>query len=143
MPEHPQEALVARRNAVVEDAQRTLAQKDHIKLSYWSFERYRECPQKFALHVVEGHGKKFDDSYYAIKGSVVHSLSETFIDGVKDGTLDWSDRDYLIDNIPDRYDKQVQTEYVAWDEHEVNPDEHRTASLPELLQISRGINPQL
>lgn len=72
------------------------------------------------------------DAYWAISGSVVHSLWEDFTKGLKTGYLDWSDTDFLTDNTTSYYDKFLEEEYVDWDANQLTADEHRNSALPEI-----------
>lgn len=135
--------LAADRDREIEDVKRQLGKYPDIRLSYWSFTNYRTCPQKWALQFVPKGFPKVKDNFFAISGSVVHSLWESFTDQVKTGKLEWGESDFLTDNVPGFYDKFVGEEPVNWGTHGITPEQHRTNSLPEIINSISWLHRQL
>jgi hypothetical protein len=59
-------------------------------------------------------------------------LWEDFTERLKDGTIEWADTDFLTDNASGYYDRFVGEEYVDWRSNDLNQDEHRRITLPEI-----------
>jgi hypothetical protein len=125
--------LRAKRDYEVEEAKRFLGRFPDVRLSYWSFSNYKTCPQRYILQARPKKVYPKRDAYWALQGATVHSLWEDFTKGVRAGNHEWSDREFLSDNIAPYYDKVVKEEYVDWGVHGVPPDEHRKSALPEIF----------
>lgn len=135
--------LASARDKEIEDVRRQLGKYPDIRLSYWSFTNYRTCPQKWALQFVPKPFPKVKDNFFAISGSVVHSLWESFTDQVKTGRLEWKESDFLTDNVSGFYDRFVEEEPVNWDSHGITPEQHRERSLPEIQSSISWLHQQL
>lgn len=127
--------MVAIRDRYVEEAQRELASQNEIYLSYWSFTTHRLCPQRYALDcVVRRPRPPTVDSFWAINGSIVHSLWESFTKEVKYGGLEWTNRDYLHDNVDKHYNEFMEREFVDWQAHDTSKENYEKEALPQVHQ---------
>ncbi len=116
---------------MMDAGQARLASFDDIRLSFWSYNLYKTCPQKFILLAHAPRQRYVRDNYWAIAGSTIHSLWEDFITLLKDGKADWNEaKDFLLDNTTPYYDNFISGENVNWKAHEVSPEEHRADAIP-------------
>lgn len=129
---------------MAEEAKAKLASFDDVRLSYWAFAMYKECPQKYLLGYVGRRRKERLDSYWAISGSVIHSLWERSVYGVKQDHLGWTETlDFMVSNISRYYDHFVTTEPIDWLSHQMDPAAHREASLREIEKSVRFLHGEL
>jgi hypothetical protein len=129
------DSLIKERNSVVADHAQFIGRHDNVRLSFWSFSMYRECPQKYIMAAVGRRKPVKKDNFHAITGSVVHSLWEDFTKGVKSGTFCWDDRDFFRGHVQPYYDRFVESNWVDWPTQRVDPTDFRTHALP-LIQRS-------
>jgi hypothetical protein len=123
------------RDLYLEQASAKLAEHPDIRISYWSFSNYKACPQRWAILHARPPAPPKVDTFFAINGSVVHSLFEDFTKGVKAGEMQWEDKDFLTDSVPRYYDKFLDEEYVAWDAHDTTKEAYRPPAV-EAARVS-------
>lgn len=114
------------------EALRFLGKFPDVRLSYWAFQNFKTCPQRYMFLIRRPAVPPVEDAYWSLGGSVVHSLFETFINSVRKGQLEWKDAEWLPESVESFYDREVAQRNVSWRDHGETPEEHRMRSLPQL-----------
>jgi hypothetical protein len=129
------------RDRLVAEHTRQLAQYGDVRLSYWAFSIYNECPQRYILYAVGRHSELAirKDNYNAVSGSVVHSLIEDMTTEVKAGAIDWDDKDFLSDNVPQYLDKFLAEEPVDFESREIDVVEYKAQVIPLIRNSTRNM----
>lgn len=138
------EQLIAARNAEVRDKQALLGRYDDVQFSFWAWSQYRDCPQKYIMYTVGEREDVIQDNYWAIKGSVVHTVLEDSVNAIKAGKLDWSDQsDFMREAVLPTYDKFLDENWVNWEGQGVSPALHRRDALPEIYHSVEWMHAEL